>query len=225
MGISLCGHEASPRVFHLARAQAAGRRQFRLAADVGVEKRRARNGGAGRLSRPILRPRRAEDRRRVSRLSRHLRASGRPTLPRLPRPPRGATFRHTLDRALASGSPIVQIATWNDFGEGTCVEPTRERGDRDLLTLQHARRKLSGSSFPYQPADLHLPLRIYTHRKRFGSTSPQHKALDEVADLISAGECAAPRVGSMSWSGVVERSRVALHLTSSPHCRQARLRN
>ncbi len=42
----------------------------------------------------------------------------------------GETFRHTLERALASGSRIVQIASWNDFGEGTCIEPTREHGYR-----------------------------------------------------------------------------------------------
>jgi Glycosyl hydrolase family 99 len=101
----------------------------------------------------------------------------------------GATFRDTLNRALASGSPIVQIATWNDFGEGTCIEPTRERGDRDLLTIQQTRRQLSGASFPYQPADLRLPFRLFTLRKRFGPTSPQRKGLDETADLISAGEC------------------------------------
>ena len=29
-----------------------------------------------------------------------------------------------LDRALRSGAPLVQIATWNDFGEGTAIEPT-----------------------------------------------------------------------------------------------------
>ena len=42
----------------------------------------------------------------------------------------GDTFRHTLGRAMASGNPLVQIATWNDFGEGTCIEPSREYGYR-----------------------------------------------------------------------------------------------
>jgi hypothetical protein len=27
---------------------------------------------------------------------------------------------------------IIQIATWNDWGEGTVVEPSREFGYRDL---------------------------------------------------------------------------------------------
>jgi hypothetical protein len=33
---------------------------------------------------------------------------------------------------MKSGAPIVQIATWNDYGEGTGIEPTAERGLRDL---------------------------------------------------------------------------------------------
>ncbi len=40
----------------------------------------------------------------------------------------GETFRHTLTRAKALGSPLVQIATWNDFGEGTCIEPAPSTG-------------------------------------------------------------------------------------------------
>jgi len=38
----------------------------------------------------------------------------------------GSTFRNTLKMALRSKSPIVQIATWNDWGEGTVIEPPPE---------------------------------------------------------------------------------------------------
>ena len=44
----------------------------------------------------------------------------------------GRTLADSLDQALRSGAPIVQIATWNDYGEGTVVEPTAGRGHRDL---------------------------------------------------------------------------------------------
>lgn len=37
-------------------------------------------------------------------------------------------LRSTLDLALASRPEIVQIVTWNDFNEGTVIEPTRETG-------------------------------------------------------------------------------------------------
>jgi Glycosyl hydrolase family 99/Glycosyltransferase WbsX len=102
----------------------------------------------------------------------------------------GETFRHTLDRAVASGSPIVQIATWNDFGEGTSIEPTREFGYRYLEAIQEARRRFPDGPFPYQAADLRLPLRVYQLRKKLASSSPQWKALDEAVDLLHAGEVA-----------------------------------
>jgi len=47
----------------------------------------------------------------------------------------GQTFKAGLRQSLASGSPVVQIATWNDWGEGTQIEPSREFGFRDLLAL------------------------------------------------------------------------------------------
>src|SRR5262249_45260447 len=48
----------------------------------------------------------------------------------------GRTFIRTLERALKSGAPMVQIATWNDWGEGTSIEPSREFGYRDLEQIQ-----------------------------------------------------------------------------------------
>ncbi len=99
----------------------------------------------------------------------------------------GETFRRILERALASGSPVVQVATWNDFGEGTCVEPSREYGYRYLEAVQEARGKYPGEPFPYRAADLRLPLRVYGLRKKIDPSSPQRQALDDaVASLLSA---------------------------------------
>ena len=69
-------------------------------------------------------------------------------------PRNGETFRHTLERAVASGSPIVQVATWNGFGEGTCIEPTREHGYRYLEAIQDALRRLADEPFRFRPDDL-----------------------------------------------------------------------
>jgi hypothetical protein len=101
-------------------------------------------------------------------------------------PRKGGTFRHTLDRALGSGSPVVQVATWNDFGEGTCIEPTREDGYRYLEAVQDARRRLNAEPFPYRPDDLRLPFRIYGLRKRVARSSPGRKTLDEAVDHLFA---------------------------------------
>ena len=100
----------------------------------------------------------------------------------------GETFRHTLGRALASGSPIVQVATWNDFGEGTCIEPSREYGYRYLEAVQDARRRSPDEPFPYRADDLRLPLRIYGLRKRVAPSTPGRKVLDEALDLLLAAE-------------------------------------
>lgn len=48
----------------------------------------------------------------------------------------GRTFADSFDQAMRSGAHIVQIATWNDYGEGTGIEPTTQRGLRDLELLR-----------------------------------------------------------------------------------------
>jgi len=42
---------------------------------------------------------------------------------------------------MTNNSAFVQVVTWNDFGEGTVVEPTREHGYRDLGIVQDLRRQ------------------------------------------------------------------------------------
>ena len=64
----------------------------------------------------------------------------------------GRTFAESFDQAMKSGSPVVQIATWNDYGEGTGIEPTAARGLRDLEVVQ--RRLRPGAD----PAELKIIL-------------------------------------------------------------------
>ncbi len=87
-----------------------------------------------------------------------------------------------MGRAIASGSPHIQIATWNDFGEGTSIEPARGYGYRYLEMIQEARRK--AAPFPYRTDDLRLPFRIHALRKRFAD----RKAVDEAARLLAEGD-------------------------------------
>ena len=55
------------------------------------------------------------------------------------------TLRESLDRALANKSALVQIVTWNDFGEGTTIEPTKEYGFRDLNLIREMCLRKSGA--------------------------------------------------------------------------------
>jgi hypothetical protein len=77
----------------------------------------------------------------------------------------GTTYTYTLQRSLQSSSDIVQLVTWNDYGEGTIIEPTVEDGYQYLETTQQMRKTYIDANFPYVAADLRLPVRLYTLRK------------------------------------------------------------
>jgi len=106
---------------------------------------------------------------------------------------RGATFRQTLQRALAAKTAVVQIATWNDWGEGTVIEPSREFGYRDLEVIQSMRRRHIDTSFEPTATDLRLPRRLL-NRRRDASDTGQQKHLDRVAEWISQGNLSPARV-------------------------------
>jgi Glycosyl hydrolase family 99 len=104
----------------------------------------------------------------------------------------GHTFRETLSRAMTNHSAIVQIATWNDFGEGTIIEPTREFGYRDLGVIQDFRRQYLDASFPYHTNDLALATRLYNLREKYkNSNSIVSAELDRVFTNIISGNLTA----------------------------------
>lgn len=103
----------------------------------------------------------------------------------------GQTFRELLDRALKSKAPIMQIATWNDWGEGTSIEPSHEFGYRDLEVVQAARRRLD-SRFAAEPDDLPLP-QLLLDRRRKSSNEVTKRTCDEVAAKLAQGQFQAAR--------------------------------
>ena len=96
----------------------------------------------------------------------------------------GKTFAMTLERALKSGLPLIQISTWNDWGEGTVIEPSVEFGYRDLEVVQRLRRQFIEPEFPCKAEDLRLPLRLYKLRKEARKRAISVTELDEVARLL-----------------------------------------
>jgi acetyl esterase/lipase len=96
----------------------------------------------------------------------------------------GSTFAESLDLAMRAGSPVVQIATWNDYGEGTVIEPTRGSGYRYLEILQK-RLNVRG----HGPADLRLPVMLYQLRKRVGAESGLGARLNQAAELLFKSKC------------------------------------
>lgn len=100
----------------------------------------------------------------------------------------GETFRLTLHRALTNGSALVQLVTWNDFGEGTVIEPTREFGYRDLEIVQEARRAYLDALFPHGPAELRLPMRLLQLRRREAGRADVQAELDQAFTRIVHGD-------------------------------------
>lgn len=103
---------------------------------------------------------------------------------------RGNTFRETLEGALRTASPVVQIATWNDWGEGTQIEPSNEFAFRDLELVQAMRRRYVDSDFAFGANDLKLPQRLLEHRR--SRLKPQSR-LDTLAQQLSSGKLVAAR--------------------------------
>ncbi len=115
-------------------------------------------------------------------------------------PQDGATLQMTLDRALELNPAIVQLVTWNDYGEGTMIEPTEQTGYRDLEIVQQTRRQLDASGFDTPAEALRLPLRLFNARKAHKGDTEAQAALDSVFEAILAGDLdsAAAALNAMS---------------------------
>jgi hypothetical protein len=97
---------------------------------------------------------------------------------------KGELLRRTLKQALNSGADLVQIATWNDWGEGTGIEPTSQFGTRDLQTVQTA--SAIAQKAGWKPEDLSIPLRLYRlKRSNPAPTAAMQKLLIRIADGIA----------------------------------------
>jgi len=86
----------------------------------------------------------------------------------------GATLRATLDKARTSGISQLQLVTWNDFGEGTVLEPTQEFGFSSLETIQ------AFTGVRYTKADLETIHRYYLKRKELKGNVPAQQSLDVI---------------------------------------------
>jgi len=106
----------------------------------------------------------------------------------------GKTFEETLDLAWKSSSRLIQIVTWNDYGEGTIVEPTRTDGYHYLEAIQKRVKTQPGKTLPFGPTDLRLPVKLYRLRKLRTGDPEAIESLDRASDLLFAARCEAARV-------------------------------
>lgn len=104
-------------------------------------------------------------------------------------PADGEILRHTLERAVAVQPEIIQLVTWNDYGEGTIIEPTEEFG-YDRLAIVQATRASIDPSFTAQPDALPLPLRWFQLRRAHAKDAAITAQLDAIYDALLAGDTA-----------------------------------
>src|SRR6267142_1026164 len=89
---------------------------------------------------------------------------------------------------MTNSSAIVQVVTWNDFGEGTMVEPTRQYGYRDLGIVQNFRRQYLEPGFSGSTNDLAMAFRFYNLRKQYGNSPPMSAELNRIFTNIISGK-------------------------------------
>jgi hypothetical protein len=83
------------------------------------------------------------------------------------------TFSTTLNKALDKVD-YIQLATWNDYGESTMIEPTLEFGYSFLTTLQ------TTLGIDYTQTELELAFKLYELRKKNKNSVLNTKKLDQV---------------------------------------------
>jgi len=113
----------------------------------------------------------------------------------------GQIYSQTLTKALQSNAPVIQIATWNDWGEGTMIEPSVEYGYRDLETTQKLVKKYLNPKLTYKFSDLQLPLELYKLRKSSTLSTADRAKLDTFSALLFEGKTEKARKSMASIKG------------------------
>jgi hypothetical protein len=101
----------------------------------------------------------------------------------------GEILRLTLEAAAKARPDVVQLVTWNDYGEGTIIEPTVQKGYRDLETVQDFRRSYE-PAFPYTKADLRIPLEVFKLRIDPKLAADKAAGLDALYAAVAGGDAA-----------------------------------
>lgn len=96
----------------------------------------------------------------------------------------GKTMTTTIQRAWKSKAEVIQIATWNDFGEGTMIEPTREFGYQCLEAIQNQVCGSDAARLKTNRSALGLPIRLYQLQKLHAKNKSVAGELERVSQLL-----------------------------------------
>lgn len=93
----------------------------------------------------------------------------------------GALFDRQLNAAKNAGLDWLQISTWNDYGEGTTIEPTEEYGYQCLTALQ----KFTGVK-SYGQSHLELIFKWYQLKVKYSDNTAKTKVLTDCYNYLNA---------------------------------------
>ncbi len=85
----------------------------------------------------------------------------------------GTVFQENLNKAQNAGVDYLQLITWNDYGEGTMIEPTLEFGYTFLKQIQD----FTGVS--YTQTELEAIKKLYDLRIKYADNQENQKKLDQ----------------------------------------------
>jgi hypothetical protein len=107
----------------------------------------------------------------------------------------GRTYQYRWEQMLKTNLRTVFIPTWNDFNEGTTIEPAQEYGEKYLAMTRQYIAKFKNTSEPR--GDLALPLTIYNIRKNVPEAAGE---MSRASDLIGSGEFAQAQALVQPWT-------------------------
>lgn len=91
----------------------------------------------------------------------------------------GVTLQSTLSKATTHQVPYLQLVTWNDFGEGTMIEPTVE------FQYQFVEQIQQYTGVTYTVHELEMIYTYYLKRKEHKNNADAQQLLNQVFDALN----------------------------------------
>jgi glycoprotein endo-alpha-1,2-mannosidase len=92
----------------------------------------------------------------------------------------GETLRNTLAAATNKNISQLQLVTWNDFGEGTVIEPTLENNFQCLEIIQEF------TGVPYGREELQLIYDYYLKRVKYKNDTASQQVLTDILNSLAS---------------------------------------
>jgi hypothetical protein len=103
--------------------------------------------------------------------------------------PGTSTLQSTLDAAKSSNLNYLQLITWNDYGEGTMIEPTLDFNFSFLQSIQQY------TGVKYTVTELQLIYQWYTLRKKYaGNTAVEQQLTQAYNSLVALDVTTATKI-------------------------------